>query len=300
MKFLLFGADGQLGWQLQRSLAPLGEVVALMPSSPGGHGDFSQPAQVAQAVRAHRPDVIVNAAAYTAVDRAEQDEEQAFAINAGGCELLAREAAALDAWLVHYSTDYVFDGSGTRPWRDDDAPAPLNAYGRSKLAGEQAVSALCRRHLVIRTSWLFETWGANFASTILRLARERDTLEVVDDQWGAPTRAAGLADVTAHIVRQLRPAQAGIYHAAAAGATSWHGFAAFLLARAREQGMALRTPQAGLRAVASSHFAGAARRPANSRLDCTRLREQFGLALPPWESGAAAVVAELAQAWRVS
>ena len=240
MKILLFGAGGQLGWQLRRSLGVLGEVTALTRASASACGDLADAAGIARTVRELRPDAVVNAAAYTNVDRAESEPDAAFAINARACETLAVEAAHLGAWMVHYSTEYVFDGSGERPWRESDPTAPLNIYGRSKLAGEQAVAAHCPGHLILRTSWLFDTWGDNFLKWVLQAARQRPELDIVSDQWGAPTRAALLADVTAHLLRNLQPELAGIYHVAAAGATSRHGMATFALECARQAGMVLR------------------------------------------------------------
>lgn len=293
MKILLLGANGQVGWQLRRSLSVLGEVTALHRGSTPLCGDLAQPGSLAQAVRTVAPDVIVNAAAYTAVDRAETEREAAFAVNAAACEVLAAEAARLDAWLVHYSTDYVYDGTGERPWRESDPTAPINAYGRSKLAGEQAVVAHAH-HLVLRTCWVFDTWGQNFLKSILRAAAQRDSLSVVCDQWGAPTRAALIADVTAHMVARLRPQLAGIYHVAAAGETSWHGYAGLAVEHAVACGMQLRTQAGNISAIPSSQYPVAAARPANSRLDTSKLQSSFGLALPPWQDGVRAVVAELA------
>jgi dTDP-4-dehydrorhamnose reductase len=291
MKILLLGASGQVGWQLRRSLSVLGDVVALDRS---GGGDLADLAGLAATVRRVAPQAIVNAAAYTAVDKAEQDTDLAFAINATACGVLAREAAAAGAWLVHYSTDYVFDGSGTRPWREDDATSPLNAYGRSKLAGEEAITAEGGRHVILRTSWVFDTWGRNFLKTIVRAAAQRETLDVVDDQWGAPTRAALIADVTAHVLRRAEAKHAGIYHLAAAGETTWHAYASYALAQAAAAGAALKATADRIRAVPSTQFPAPARRPANSRLDTSKLRSTFDLVLPPWQDGVAAVVRELA------
>lgn len=293
MKILLLGANGQVGWQLRRSLSVLGEVTALHRASAFLCGDLGQPQDLAQTVRSVAPDVIVNAAAYTAVDRAETEREAAFAVNAAACEVLAAEAARLGAWLVHYSTDYVFDGSGERPWRETDATAPINAYGHSKLAGEQAVAAH-ERHLILRTSWVFDGWGQNFLKSILRAAAQRDSLKVVCDQWGAPTRAALIADVTAHVLARLTPGLAGIYHLAAAGATSWHGYAALAIEHAVACGLPLKIQAGNIQAIPSAQYPLPAARPANSRLDTGKLRSSFGLALPPWQDGVRAVVAELA------
>ena len=294
MRILLLGSNGQVGWQLRRSLAVLGEITALHRHSAPLCGDLAQPDALARTIRSVAPDVIVNAAAYTDVDGAESEPAAAFAINATACEAIATEAARLGAWLVHYSTDYVFDGSGERPWNETDPTAPLNAYGRSKLAGERAVTAGHTRNLVLRTGWVFDTWGRNFLKSILRAASESDSLNVVCDQWGAPTRAALIADATAQMLPRLRPGQAGIYHLAAAGETTWHGYASLALAYATECGMALKCGPAQIRAVPSAQYPAAATRPRNSRLDTWKLRSEFGLALPPWEDGVRSVVAELA------
>ena len=293
MKILLLGAMGQLGWQLRRSLSVLGELTALDRRSGTWCGDLMSAAGMAETLRALRPDVIVNAAAYTAVDRAETEQAAAFAVNARACETLATEADRLGAWLIHYSTDHVFDGSGEQPWRETDTPAPVNVYGHSKWAGEKAIARHCERHLILRTSWLFDSFGANFLKRILQAAQREPFLDVVADQWGAPTRAALVADITAQLLRRLEPRLAGIYHAAAAGEASRHDYAAFALRCAREQGVALRCGPGDLRRVASTPGPQTARRPANSRLDTTHLRQTFGLVLPPWQDGVAAVVTEL-------
>lgn len=296
MKILLFGADGQLGWQLRRSLAALGDLTPLTRASAPHCGDLADAAGIAASVRELRPDVIVNAAAYTAVDRAESEPEAAFAVNARACEAMATEAARSGAWLVHYSTEYVFDGSGDRPWRESDPTGPLNVYGQSKLAGEQAIARHCERHLILRTSWLFESRGANFVKSVLAAAAQRETLDIVSDQWGAPTRAALVADVTADLVPRLAQRLAGLYHLAAGGDTSRHGLAQYALQCARECGMPLAATAQGLRPVPSSAYPTPARRPENSRLDTSRLRQAFDLALPPWQPGVQAVVADLARA----
>jgi len=291
MRLLLFGKGGQVGWELQRALAPLGELVALGSAD----ADFRDPQSLPALVRAHRPDVIVNAAAHTAVDRAESEPELASAINAVAPGVLAREAAASGAWLVHYGTDYVFDGSGRAP-RDEDAPTgPLGVYGRTKLEGEREIRASGCRHLILRTSWVYGARGGNFAKTMLRLAAERDTLSVVDDQVGAPTGAELLADVTAHCLRTLaaRPELGGTYHAAAAGETSWHGYACHVIEWARAHGHPVKTPPEAIRAVPSSAFPTPARRPHNSRLDTRRLQSAFGLAMPHWQVGVDRLLAEI-------
>jgi len=294
MKILLFGADGQLGWQLRRSLCVVGDVIALTRGSDTHCGDLADSAGIARTVRELRPDAIVNAGAYTAVDRAESEVDAAFAVNHLACEVLAAEAERIGAWLVHYSTEYVFDGSGQLPWRETDATAPLNVYGRSKLAGEQAISRACSRHLILRCSWLFDTWGDNFLKWLLRAAAQRPALDIVDDQWGAPTRAALVADVTAHVLRSATQQLAGIYHVAAGGETNRHGYARFALDCASACGLQLKAGSGGVRAVPSSAFATPAARPANSRLDTSRLRSSFGLVMPPWQEGVRAVIAEIA------
>jgi len=298
MKILLLGSKGQVGWQLARSLSVVGELTALHRDSTAACGDLTQTAALAATIRSLAPDVIVNAAAYTAVDLAEKERDAAFAVNAAACEVLAAEARKLGAWLVHYSTDYVFDGTGERPWKETDATAPVNVYGQSKLAGEQAV-ARCERHVVLRTSWVFDSWGQNFLKSILRAAAQRESLNVVGDQWGAPTRAALIADVTAHVVRRLSPETAGIYHLAASGQTNWHEYAQLAIEHAVECGMALKTRPGQVHAIATADYPTAARRPANSRLDTSRLRHTFGLSLPAWQDGVRCVVAELAAAREV-
>lgn len=285
MKILLFGKGGQVGWELQRSLLPLGELVAVDFDSTDLCGSFTDPEGVARTVRAVRPDVIVNAAAHTAVDRAESEPELARTINALTPAVIADEAKALGAWLVHYSTDYVFDGSGSAPRRETDATGPLSVYGSTKLEGEIAV-ARNPRHLVFRTSWVYAARGGNFARTMLRLARERDSLSVIDDQIGAPTSAELLADVTAHAIRsaQDRPALAGLYHLVAAGETSWHGYARHVIARAIARGQDLKAGPEAVRPIPTSAYPTPARRPLNSRLDTEKLRDAFGLSLPHWAS----------------
>ena len=275
MKILLLGKGGQVGWELQRSLAPLGELVALDWDSTEACGDFTQPEALAATVRAIAPQFIVNAAAHTAVDQAQAEPDRALLINATAPAALAREAQALGAWLVHYSTDYVFDGSGQQPWRETDVPAPLNVYGQTKLEGELAVAAACERHLIFRTSWVYAARGNNFAKTMLRLAAEREKLTVIDDQVGAPTGAELLADVTALALRQVgqRPQCAGLYHLAAAGQTSWHGYASHVIAQARRLKPDLTWRVQEIQAVPSSAFQTAARRPHNSRLDTRLVRE---------------------------
>lgn len=293
MKILLLGKNGQVGWELQRSLAVLGEVVALdRQGADGLCGDLADPQGLARTVRAVRPQVIVNAAAYTAVDKAESEPELARRINAEAPGMLAREAAGLGAWLLHYSTDYVFDGSGSAPWPEDAPTGPLSVYGQTKLEGERAIAASGCRHLILRTSWVYGARGGNFARTMLRLAAERDQLRVIDDQIGAPTGADLLADVTAHAIRHVLPylrhnhlTLPGIYHVAAAGETSWHGYARFVLAQARRAGAALKAGPGDVLPIPSSDYPTPAKRPHNSRLDTTLFQNTFGLTLPRWEAG---------------
>lgn len=297
MKILLFGKSGQVGWELQRSLEPLGEVVALERHSTDLCGDLTNLAGISAAVRQVRPDVIVNAAAYTAVDKAESDAAAAHLVNAQAPGVLAEAASAVGAWLVHYSTDYVFDGSGTRPWTEDDPPGPLGVYGLTKLEGEQRIVRGCSKHLVLRTSWVYGTRGGNFPETMLRLARERDRLTVIDDQFGAPTGADLLADLTAHMVRSalLRTPEhlAGIYHATAAGETSWHGFARFVVECAARSGHDLQASPTAVDPVPSTAFPTLASRPHNSRLNTAKLQAGFGLRLPAWQQGVARMLAEI-------
>jgi dTDP-4-dehydrorhamnose reductase len=291
MNILLLGKSGQVGWELQRSLSVLGRVTAL------GHdeADFTQPQAVAQTVRALRPDVIVNAAAHTAVDKAEGEPARARLLNATTPGVLAEEAARLGAWLVHYSTDYVFDGSGDRPWVETDAPATLSVYGATKLEGEQHIQQTGCRHLILRTSWVYAARGSNFAKTMLRLGSERERLTVIDDQWGAPTGADLLADVTAHAVRHLqsRPGDGGLYHCVAGGETTWHSYAKYVLEHARQAQPAIELKATEVAPVPTSAFPTPARRPHNSRLDTTRLQTTFGLVLPPWQQGVARMLTEI-------
>lgn len=298
MKVLLFGKNGQVGWELQRSLAPLGEIIALGSGSGELCGNLTDLEGIARTVRAVIPDVIVNAAAYTAVDKAESEGELARTINAAAPGVLAREARRCGAWMVHYSTDYVFDGSGETPWTETDPTGPLNVYGRTKLEGEEAVIAGGCRHLIFRTSWVYGTRGANFAKTILRLAKEREALTVIDDQVGAPTGAELLADVTAHALRAVfnNPDLGGLYHLASGGETSWHGYAVFILEYARRAGMKLAASPETVAPVPTSDFPLPARRPHNSRLNTTKLRAAFNLNLPHWQAGAARMLTETLEA----
>lgn len=291
MRILLLGKNGQVGWELQRSLAPLGEVIALdRTGGEGLCGDLSDLDGLVATVRKLAPDVIVNAAAYTAVDKAETEQALAALINGDAPGVLAREAAALGAWLVHYSTDYVFDGSGEQRWETDAATGPLSSYGRSKLAGEEAIRASGAKTLVLRTSWVYAARGHNFAKTMLRLATERDSLNVVADQFGAPTGAELIADVTALMLSQVMrtkdsAALAGTYHLAASGETSWHGFARFVLQHAQQSGVTLKVSADQLGAIATEAYPLPAPRPRNSRLALDKLEHAFQLKMPPWQQG---------------
>ena len=303
MKILLFGKNGQVGWELQRSLVPLGEVVALHfrseanPVQDGAalQGDFSQPEALRDTVRRVQPDVIVNAAAYTAVDKAESEPDLARTLNATAVGVLAEEAARMGAAVVHYSTDYVFDGAGERPWTEADTPAPLNAYGQTKLEGEQLLQQHNPRHLIFRTSWVYAARGANFAKTMLKLGQERENLKVINDQHGAPTGAELLADVTAHAIVRLQqdPAVAGLYHLAAGGTTTWHDYACHVLEQARRAGAPVKVAPSAVQAVPTSDFPTPARRPHNSRLDTRKLQATFGLALPDWQTGVDRMLTEI-------
>ena len=295
MKILLLGKGGQVGWELQRSLAVLGQVTALDFDSPEHCGDFAHPDAVADTVRALCPDVIVNAAAHTAVDKAESEPALAHTLNATTPGVLAQEAARLGAWLVHYSTDYVFDGSGSRPWAEADTPAPLSVYGATKLAGEQAIQQSGCQHLILRTSWVYAARGGNFAKTMLRLAQERERLTVIDDQWGAPTGADLLADVTAHAISHLRqrPQDGGLYHCAASGETNWNLYAKYVLAHASQAQAAINIKAKEVAPVPTSAFPTPAVRPHNSRLNTSKLQTTFGLTLPSWQQGVARMLTEI-------
>jgi dTDP-4-dehydrorhamnose reductase len=287
MKILLLGKGGQVGWELQRALAPLGELVALDHDSTELHGNFAQPEALAHTVRTVRPQLIVNAAAHTAVDKAESEPDLARAINATAPGVLAREAAALGATLVHYSTDYVFDGSGTQARDEQAATRPLSVYGATKLEGEQLVQASGCPHLIFRTSWVYAARGGNFAKTMLRLASERDALNVIDDQIGAPTGAELLADVTAHAVRALalRPELGGLYHLVAGGETSWYDYARYVIEWARANGRPIKVAAEAIRPIPTTAYPTPAARPLNSRLSTAKLQQAFGLRLPSWEQG---------------
>ena len=295
MKILLLGKNGQVGWELQRSLAPLGEVIALDSRSQEFCGDLSKLKDLALTVRRIAPDIIVNAAAHTAVDKAESEKALAHAINTQAPGVLAQEAKNLNALLIHYSTDYVFDGSGEQPWKESDTPGPLNVYGATKLEGEQLIQQSGCKHLIFRTSWVYGARGGNFAKTMLRLAQERDELSIINDQIGAPTGADLLADITAHTIHaaQLKPELSGLYHLAAAGETSWHGYASFVVDFAQKNGVSMWVTPEDVHPVPTSAFPTPAKRPLNSRLDTSKLRNTFGLHLPHWQTGVTRILTEI-------
>ena len=294
MKILLLGKNGQVGWELQRSLAPLGDLIALDRHSVDGlSGDLSDLDALRATIRKVQPDVIVNAAAYTAVDKAEAETELADRVNALASQVMAEEALALGAWLIHYSTDYVFSGIGTAPWSESDAVAPVNHYGATKLAGEQAITASGCKHLIFRTSWVFGARGNNFAKTMLRLAKDRETLSVIADQIGAPTGADLIADVTALAIQQAvsRPELSGLYHLAAGGEVSWHGYASHVIEFAQANGEQLAVT--AINPIETTAYPTPARRPLNSRLNTQKLRDNFSLHLPDWQSGVTRMIREV-------
>ena len=299
MKILLFGKGGQVGWELQRSLAPLGDLVALDFDSIDHCGDFTDLAGLAQTVRAVKPDFIVNAGAHTAVDRAESEPELARRINALAPGALAKASAESGAWLVHYSTDYVFDGRGTRAWLETDVPAPLNVYGRTKLEGEQLIQASGCKHLIFRTSWVYGARGGNFAKTMLKLAQERELLKVINDQFGAPTGAELLADITAHAIRQVgspgtlaSTVPSGVYHLVAQGEVSWFDYASRVVAFAKKSPVGTTIIANSIEPVPTSAFPTAAQRPLNSRLNTGKLQATFGVRLPDWQHGVERMLTE--------
>ncbi len=293
MRLLVTGANGQVGWELGRSLAPLGDVTALDRRQ----CDLSQPALLPGVVRSIKPDFIVNAAAYTAVDKAEQEEALATTVNGAAVGVLAEEARRAGIVFIHYSTDYVFDGAKQAPYTEDDAPHPINAYGRSKLAGEAAIHDAGGAYLILRTSRVYAARGHNFVRTILRLASERDELRIVDDQFGTPTWAREIAAATARIVRAVGDEQArgtfapGLFNLTASGTTTWHGFAAAILDEAARHGLLARAPR--LTPIASEDYPTPAARPKNSRLAGERLRQRFGIVLPDWRQSLARCIADM-------
>lgn len=294
-KILLLGSNGQVGWELQRALAPLGTLIACGRQQ----ADLSAPESLVRLVESVRPDIIVNAGAYTAVDKAESDAGNARKINAEAVDALARAAHAANAWLVHYSTDYVFNGAGNQPFKEEDAPAPLGIYGQTKLEGEQAIRDSGCKHLIFRTSWVYATRGNNFAKTMLRLAKDRDELRVISDQVGAPTSAELIADVTALTLAKLidnptlRERVIGTYHLVASGETNWHQYAQLVIGEATRLGACLRATPECVLPITTCEYPTPAKRPANSRLANDKLQQTFGLVLPPWQLHLQRMIKEL-------
>lgn len=293
MNILLFGKSGQVGWELQRSLAPLGNLIALDVNSTDYCGDFSNPQGIAETIRCVRPDIIVNAAAHTAVDKAESEFDLAELLNTTSVESIAKAASDIGAWVVHYSTDYVFPGTGNKPWSETDPTAPLNVYGKTKLAGEKALQEQCAKHLIFRTSWVYAGKGNNFAKTMLRLAKDLPELSVINDQYGAPTGAELLADCTAHAIRIAlkKPEVAGLYHVVAGGTTCWYDYANFVFDEARNAGVTLALQS--LKPISSCAYPTKASRPENSRLNTSKFQKTFNLYLPSWELGVRRMLNEL-------
>ena len=294
MRLLVTGAGGQLGWELSRSLAPLGEIVALGRSA----CDLARPKELAQIIHALKPNIIVNAAAYTAVDKAEEEEELATTVNGTAVGVVAEEARKSGALLIHYSTDYIFDGAKNDPYTEDDMPCPINAYGRSKIVGEKAIRQSSADYIVLRTSWIFAARGRNFLRTILRLADERDELRIVADQIGAPTWARDIAGATALIIdagcrsRRTGGFVSGFFNLTASGCTSWHGFAEAILGSAKQRsGLSIRCSRVS--PISSSEYPTPAARPKNSRLACDRISRQFGIVLPDWRKSLSQCIAEI-------
>lgn len=295
MKILLFGKNGQVGWELQRSLAPLGELIALNSTSEEFCGDLTNLIGLKRTIRKIAPDVIVNATAYTAVDKAESEPELAHVLNAQAPDILAQEAKQLNAWLVHYSTDYVFNGASNQPYLETDVTDPLNIYGKTKLEGEKNIITSGCSYLIFRTSWVYATNGSNFIKTILRLAQQRDKLEVVTDQVGSPTGAELLADITAYTLFSLKhkPEVSGLYHLVAGGCTSWYDFARFILEYARYVNFPLKIQSDTLLPITSKDFPLPAKRPLNSRLNTSKLENTFNLILPAWQTGVSRTLTEI-------
>ena len=295
MKILLLGKNGQLGWELQRSLAPLGKIVALSRDSKSFCGDLTDLSGLTDTVRQLKPDIIVNAAAYTAVDKAETEPELAQSINVDAVNVLAKESKILGSLLVHYSTDYVFNGDGKSAWTENDQTDPVNVYGLTKSAGERVIINADCKYLIFRTSWVYSTKGNNFAKTMLHLAQERDSLTVIDDQVGSPTGADLLADVTAHAIRsvQQQPKLFGLYHLTSSGETSWYGYACFVIEYALKTGFDLKTRPEAISSVPSSSFVTPAKRPKNSRLNTRKLENRFDFNLPHWQEGVSRMLAEI-------
>lgn len=293
MKILLIGKNGQVGWELQRSLSTLGELVAVDFFDTELCGDLTKPEGIAQSIRSVKPDVVVNAAAHTAVDKAESERELSQLLNADSVEVIAKETAKLGALLIHYSTDYVFNGGGDHYRLEDERPAPLNVYGETKLAGEIAVATNNPRHFIFRTSWVYATRGANFAKTMLRLAKEKETLAIINDQHGAPTGAELLADCTAITIRAENANKSlyGTYHLVASGETTWCDYAQFVFDVAREKGIELAIKD--VNGIPTTAYPAPAKRPLNSRLSNEKFQRAFSVVIPDWRQGVERVVIEV-------
>ncbi len=289
MSVLIFGRDGQVGRALA---ARLPDAIAVGRTE----ADFTRPETLASIVEHHQPSVIMNAAAYTAVDAAEDDRQTSWTVNAESVEVIGRAAHKNDALVIHYSTDYVFDGTASGFQTETQPTSPASVYGASKLAGEALLAQTGARHVILRTSWVYAPVGKNFALTILRLAKERDSLTVVADQIGAPTPADLIADVTLKVIADARP---GLYHLAPAGETSWHGYAQYLVAEALAAGAQLRLNPDAIAPILASQYPAKAARPANSRLDTARLRATYGLTLPAWQDGVRQLITTLKQEGRL-
>tara|TARA_B100000686_G_scaffold341974_1_gene420268 strand:+ start:237 stop:1139 length:903 start_codon:yes stop_codon:yes gene_type:complete len=295
VKILLFGKEGQIGWELQRSLSLIGELITLDFNDEELCGDFTRPKKIIKTINSVYPDIIVNAAAYTAVDKAESETILAHTINAETPKIIAQEAQKIGAWLIHYSTDYVFNGDGIKPWEEHDPTTPINVYGLTKLAGEKGIINSGCKYLIFRTSWVYSVRGDNFIKTIIRLAKNRDSLSIISDQIGAPTSAELLADVTAHsICTALRkPKVSGLYHIAAKGEISWYGYAKFILDKVGQFGIELKTQAENIQPVTTSSFSQIARRPGNSRLNSKKIEQTFDLTLPMWQTGVTRILTEI-------
>jgi dTDP-4-dehydrorhamnose reductase len=296
VKILLLGCNGQVGWELQRSLAPLGNITALGRESNNDlHCDLTDFDSLVATIYSLHPDIIVNAAAYTDVDKAESEPALVHCVNTDAPSILAHESQSIGAMLVHYSTDYVFDGGGERPWLETDATDPINIYGASKLEGENAIRNSGCRYLIFRTSWVYASRRTNFIRTILRIASGSDTLKVVSDQFGAPTGADLIADVTAHAIYQTKrqPELAGTYHLAAVGETTWYDYARFIISKARDAGYNIKVTDENIKPINSEDYPTAAARPGNSRLNCRKLEQNFGLKMPDWRNGVTMTLKEI-------
>ncbi|MDE9481661.1 dTDP-4-dehydrorhamnose reductase [Xenorhabdus bovienii] len=293
MKILLFGKNGQVGWELQRALAPLGELIALETKSEKYHADFLEPEKLAATIQQINPDIIVNAAAYTAVDKAESDKEAAQKINVDSVAILAKTAQNINAWLIHYSTDYVFNGKGENPWQENDTPAPLSVYGKTKLDGENVIINNCDKYLIFRTSWVYASKGSNFAKTMLNLGKKHNQLSIINDQFGAPTSAELLADCTAHAIRVAikNPHVAGLYHLTATGTTTWYEYAKLVFKEAQKYQLELSIKN--VIPINTVEYPLPAKRPHNSRLNTNKFETTFKLKLPDWKQGVIRTVNEL-------